>query len=1010
MRSKISGGTDIVKKFLKLVTAFVLAGSTLQAFVGMPTTNTPEQVEAGYLNQDELDNRVIYQTFSLFQPYEKTMYQTLANQASKLNEMGITDLWLPPAYRSFGVARYMEGYATYDRYDLGEFAQGLNGEKATKYGTSDELKALINKMHNSNIKSQMDLVPNQMFGLNNRETVNVTRTDGSGKLWQNPYTTKQTTSIQNKLYLGYTKGAGQGQQKYGLIKEFNKSHFLGTSLQNQGFRTLTDANGNGYKFFGPNSSNNNVPAVIADSEAAKTNKINTVDGMLAVDGWMCTSYCSSDTAQQWSPIIAVTRQTAFVNFLRTKGLTPTQYIERDGAYKNTVLNEFLSANYNGKSEEKSLENHYSGIEESDQFLFSGKNVSNTFGNSEGKAVEFLVGLDVDNANPQVKAETEHWMKWMLDTYKFDGYRIDAASHYDRSVLTVARDLIKAKGNGSIGYMESYFRPQKAYADEISNELLTMNYDLYFTMEDNLAKNPTDRTTDALLGKNPHLWTVFDYNNNYTTPGVRQFTPNWSFVNNHDQEKNRLNRMMMDEQGITTGSKPSFEDLYDADLSSGRTWEKASLQKYWEDVNSANKKWTAHNVLSQYAYMLSMKGTVPTLYYGDMYRTDAPYMSVKTPYNDGITEILKARKTNAKGPERQYKYKTAQTGNVEGQDLIANVREGNTRNEGMAVVISDNPLTNETIQVNVGKMHTGQKYRDILGRNTAQPIVDADGNITIQVKGTQDVQVSGQIGVWVPVVENTTTKASFEGLVQDASAKTLNVTVNATLDNTVLRANQVVATLKSDKTGWTYTLPTSQVTNVAGTSKLNLNMEQTLFSIDETYSIFINGSLVKNGYADSGISYFQNGHGYNAKNINGNLNLQIVQPLLHRQEFSSVLSRNNSISNFEMEIFAAVGDYNLDVSKSVITLESDKDKITIPASGVKVNANNNKLINISFRPGILKVGQTYKFYIDGRAVTATMKPIEYVNFAFVPAGGRVEYRAYKYTLSSASGYLIITRAV
>lgn len=86
------------------------------------------------------------------------------------------------------MARYMEGYAIADRYDLGEFPQGPNKTVATKYGKATQLEMMVDMLHDDNIKVQMDLVPNQMLGLNQREAVFVRRATSSGEPFTNPFT------------------------------------------------------------------------------------------------------------------------------------------------------------------------------------------------------------------------------------------------------------------------------------------------------------------------------------------------------------------------------------------------------------------------------------------------------------------------------------------------------------------------------------------------------------------------------------------------------------------------------------------------------------------------------------------------------------------------------------------------------------------------------------------------------------------------------------------------------
>ena len=57
--------------------------------------------------------------------------------APRTAELGITDLWLPPAYKGAS-GGYSVGYDTYDLFDLGEFDQ--KGSVATKYGDKAALE------------------------------------------------------------------------------------------------------------------------------------------------------------------------------------------------------------------------------------------------------------------------------------------------------------------------------------------------------------------------------------------------------------------------------------------------------------------------------------------------------------------------------------------------------------------------------------------------------------------------------------------------------------------------------------------------------------------------------------------------------------------------------------------------------------------------------------------------------------------------------------------------------
>ncbi len=59
-------------------------------------TYAPERAQA-FTAGEKLDNRVIFQSFSLFQPYESNMYRTLAKKGDLLNTWGVTK-WI--SYRT----------------------------------------------------------------------------------------------------------------------------------------------------------------------------------------------------------------------------------------------------------------------------------------------------------------------------------------------------------------------------------------------------------------------------------------------------------------------------------------------------------------------------------------------------------------------------------------------------------------------------------------------------------------------------------------------------------------------------------------------------------------------------------------------------------------------------------------------------------------------------------------------------------------------------------------------
>ena len=75
--------------------------------------------------------RTLLQFFHWYYPDGGKLWSEVAEKAESLARMGITDVWLPPAYKG-SAGGFSVGYDTYDLFDLGEFDQ--KGTVATKYG------------------------------------------------------------------------------------------------------------------------------------------------------------------------------------------------------------------------------------------------------------------------------------------------------------------------------------------------------------------------------------------------------------------------------------------------------------------------------------------------------------------------------------------------------------------------------------------------------------------------------------------------------------------------------------------------------------------------------------------------------------------------------------------------------------------------------------------------------------------------------------------------------------
>ena len=116
-------------------------------------------------------NGVMMQYFHWYIPPDGSLWNELKDNARKLADVGITSVWLPPAYKGT-TGGYDVGYGVYDMFDLGEFDQ--KGSVRTKYGTKEELIAAIKAAKDAGIQVYADVVLNHKLGADEPEEVEAT--------------------------------------------------------------------------------------------------------------------------------------------------------------------------------------------------------------------------------------------------------------------------------------------------------------------------------------------------------------------------------------------------------------------------------------------------------------------------------------------------------------------------------------------------------------------------------------------------------------------------------------------------------------------------------------------------------------------------------------------------------------------------------------------------------------------------------------------------------------------
>lgn len=121
-----------------------------------------------------MQNGTMLQGFSWYLPADGKHWQHLAALAPELAHMGISAIWLPPAYKTVDGASGV-GYGVYDLWDLGEFEQC--GSRQTKYGTKEDYLFAIKQLQQLGIQVLVDVVLNQRFGGDECEQVRAFEVD-----------------------------------------------------------------------------------------------------------------------------------------------------------------------------------------------------------------------------------------------------------------------------------------------------------------------------------------------------------------------------------------------------------------------------------------------------------------------------------------------------------------------------------------------------------------------------------------------------------------------------------------------------------------------------------------------------------------------------------------------------------------------------------------------------------------------------------------------------------------
>lgn len=115
-----------------------------------------------------MTNQTMLQGFEWYLPDNGGLWTRWKEQAAQLARLGVTDIWLPPAYKGANGASDV-GYGVYDLYDLGEFDQ--KGSVRTKYGTRAAYLAAVKALQAAGVRVWADIVLNHKMGADATERV-----------------------------------------------------------------------------------------------------------------------------------------------------------------------------------------------------------------------------------------------------------------------------------------------------------------------------------------------------------------------------------------------------------------------------------------------------------------------------------------------------------------------------------------------------------------------------------------------------------------------------------------------------------------------------------------------------------------------------------------------------------------------------------------------------------------------------------------------------------------------
>lgn len=295
--------------------------------------------------------------------------------------------------------------------------------------------------------------------------------------------------------------------------------------------------------------------------------------------------------------------------------------------------------------------------------------------------DYLMFNDIEHRNPHVREELNNWAKWYFDETDFDGVRLDALKHISFDFYKEWLTLLRSNSGKNIFAVGEYWAP--GYLN-LLQKYIEATEGCMSLFDSSLQNNfhTASKEGDSYDLRNILAETLTEADPLHSV----------SLVDNHDTQP--------------------LQDL------------EAPVEAWFKPI--------------AYALILLREKGYPCIFYPDLY--GAHYKDNDREGNeqeifldkvDGIEELLKARKENAYGIQRDY---------FEDANCLGWVREGDDEHDGCAVVLSNKDAYTKPMEM--GEKYIGKIFYDVLGRSEEKVIIREDGWADFPVP-------AGNVSVWIP---------------------------------------------------------------------------------------------------------------------------------------------------------------------------------------------------------------------------------------------------------------------